>query len=75
MNNFDSCTNNRVGSNTNKEIVMSWINKISVEDYKQARIDAAILRLNRLSREVVMTQDQYNYLYKEILAEFDNITE
>ena len=54
---------------------MSWINKISSEDYKQARFDAAVLRLNRLSREVVMTQDQYNYLYKEILAEFDNITE
>ena len=54
---------------------MSWINKIGVEDYKQARIDAAVLRLNRLSMEVVMTQDQYNYLYKQILAEFDNITE
>jgi competence transcription factor ComK len=53
---------------------MSWINKISVEDYKQARFDAAVLRLNRLSMEVTMSQDQYNWLYKEILKEFDNIT-
>lgn len=53
---------------------MSWINKISTEDYKQACFDAAVLRLNRLSKEIIMTQDQYDFLYKEILSEFDNIT-
>ena len=50
---------------------MSWINKISVEDYKQARFDAAVLRLNRLSKEIIMTQDEYDFLYKELLKKFE----
>jgi hypothetical protein len=50
---------------------MSWINKISVEDYKQARFDGALLRLNQLSKEIVMTQDDYDFLYKELLKKFE----
>jgi hypothetical protein len=50
---------------------MSWINKISSEDYKQARFDGALLRLNRLSKEIVMTQDDYDFLYKELLKKFE----
>jgi hypothetical protein len=50
---------------------MSWINKISTEDYKQARFDAAVLRLNRLSKEIIMTQDEYDFLYKELLRKFE----
>ena len=56
----------------NKEIVMSWINKISIRDLNWARFDAAVLRLNRLSKEIVMTQDQYDFLYKEIVKKFDD---
>ena len=51
---------------------MSWINKISIRDLNQAKFDAAVLRLNRLSREIVMTQDQYDFLYKEIVKKFDD---
>lgn len=50
---------------------MSWINKISSEDYKQARFDGALLRLNTLSKEIVMTQDDYDFLYKELLRKFE----
>ena len=61
-----------VSLKNNKEIVMSWINKISIRDLNQAKFDAAVLRLNRLSREIVMTQDQYDFLYKEIVKKFDD---
>jgi len=61
-----------VSLKNNKEIVMSWINKISIRDLNWARFDAAVLRLNRLSKEIVMTQDQYDFLYKEIVKKFDD---
>lgn len=47
-----------------------WINKIGSEDYKQARFDIALLRLNRLSKEIKMSQDDYDFLYKELLKKF-----
>jgi len=50
---------------------MSWICKISAEDYKQAKFDAALLRLNRLSKEIVMSQEDYDFLYKELLKKFE----
>ena len=49
---------------------MNWTYKISAEDFKQAKFDAYVLRLNRLSREIVMTQDQYDELYRELLKKF-----
>jgi uncharacterized protein (UPF0335 family) len=49
---------------------MNWIYKISSEDLQQAKFDAYVLRLNRLSREIVMTQDQYDELYRELLKKF-----
>lgn len=41
---------------------------------KEDKFNDALNRLNRLSKEIIMTQDQYDFLYKEILSEFDNIT-
>jgi hypothetical protein len=50
-----------------------WITELRLtkEDIKEARFEAALIRLNRLSREITMSKDDYDFLYRELLKKFE----